>query len=79
MDRADLLSALKEKGINESLYSLDGMHSQSESYSIVQENEKYCVYYKERGKASQLAKELTEEEACNYVYSEFKSMFNWQN
>ena len=77
MNRVDLLSVLNEKGVNESLYSLNGLHSQSESYSIVQENDKYSIYYKERGKASQLTKELTEEEACNFVYNEFKSMFNW--
>ena len=77
MDRAGLLSILKSKGVNGSLYSLDGMHSQSESYSIVLENEKYSVYYKERGKVAQLAKELTEEEACDFVYKEFRSMFNW--
>ncbi len=77
MDKTELSSVLKEKGVNDSLYSLDGMHLQSESFSIVHEEDKYSVYYKERGKASRLAKELTEGEACNFVYNEFKSMFNW--
>jgi len=77
MDKSELLSALKSRGVNKNLYSLDGMHKQSESYSIVQEDGGCSVYYKERGKASKLAYKLTEEEACNFVYNEFKSIFNW--
>jgi hypothetical protein len=77
MDKVKLLSALKSRDVHESLYCLDGLHEQSESYSIVEVGDLFSVYYKERGEATELAKNLTEEEACDFVYSEFKSVFNW--
>mgnify|MGYP003650632947 CR=1 FL=1 len=77
MNRVNLLSALKSHNVNESLYSLDGFHKESESYSIVEEGQQFSVYYKERGETTELANNLTEEEACDFLYTEFKSMFNW--
>jgi hypothetical protein len=77
MNRDELRATLKQKGVNESLYCLDGPAKQSESYSIVEDGGAWKVVYKERGEFTDVAVNLTLEEACSLVYRMFKETFGW--
>jgi hypothetical protein len=74
-----LKEILTQKGVNESLYSIGQLASQSESYSIVKHDEKWKVVYKERGSFTDIETDLSENEACDLVYGMFKEMFDWKD
>ena len=75
MNRGELRRALVEAGINESMYSLDGPSSQSESYSLVEKAGEWQVLYKERGEFTQLGSYSTEEAACTKILELFSDVF----
>lgn len=77
MNREELREVLSRKGVNESLYSLDGLARQSESYSLVEGGGGWRVVYKERGKYIDLGVNLSEADACNMVYGLFRDAFDW--
>jgi hypothetical protein len=77
MTREELREKLIVKGVHESLYSLDCLAKQSESYSVIQENGIWKVVYKERGVVSEIATGLTQDEAYDLVYREFRAMYGW--
>lgn len=77
MNTNQLREALEKRRVNESLYSIKELASQSESYSIVEQDGKWRVLYKERGRFSEIEGGLTEEGACELVYNLFKQMFGW--
>jgi len=79
MTRNELQQKLKEKGVHESLYSLDGLENQSECYSVVHEGGVWKVVYKERGEVTEIAVGLSESEAYGFVYTEFQKAYGWQN
>lgn len=79
MTRDELQAKLTGKGVHESLYSLDGLVKRSECYCVVRENGAWKVVYIERGQISELAKGLTESEAYDFLYNEFRTVYGWQN
>jgi len=79
MTRNELQKKLAEKGVHESLYSLEGLAKQSECYSVVQEGGAWKVVYKERGEVTEIATGLSESEAYDLVYTEFQKAYGWQN
>lgn len=77
MNSDQLKEALTRKRVNESLYSLGQLASQSESYSVVRDGSNWKVVYKERGEFTDIETGLSEDEACDLVYRMFKKMFSW--
>ena len=77
MNRDDLKNILVCKRVDESLYSLNGPATDSESYSIVEDGGTWKVVYKERGDFSVIGVRLSEDEACDLVYQLFKDAFDW--
>jgi hypothetical protein len=77
MNRDELRDALARKRVNESLYSIDKLADQSESYSVVRDGDKWKVVYKERGEFTDIETGLTEDEACDLVYRLFRDAFCW--
>jgi hypothetical protein len=68
VNRQELQAALSRAGVHPGLYSLDGLASKSESYSLVHDGETWKVLYKERGEFRQLQAGLSESAACQLVY-----------
>jgi hypothetical protein len=79
MTRDELQAKLSAKGVDESLYSLDGLVNRSECYCAVPENGTWKVVYIERGQVSEIATGLTQSEAYDFIYSEFRTVYGWQN
>lgn len=77
MTRDELQAKLVEKGVHESLYSLDGLVKRSECYCVVPENGAWKVVYIERGEVSEIAAGLTQSEAYDLLYSEFRTVYGW--
>lgn len=77
MNRDELRAALVRRRVNESLYSIDKLADQSESYSVVRDGDRWKVVYKERGEFIDIESGLTEEEACDLVYRMFADAFCW--
>lgn len=76
MTKEDLQAILIEKGVPAQIYSLDGLKN-GECYCVVRENEKWKVVFMERGHISDIALGLTQTEAYELLYNEFRSMYNW--
>ncbi len=79
MTRDELLARLSSKGVHESLYSLDGLSKQSESYSVIHDGEGWKVIYKERGQISEIASGLKQNEAYDCLYNEFQKIYGWKD
>lgn len=77
MNRDELRTALERKRVDESLYSIDKLADQSESYSVVRDGDRWKVVYKERGEFTDVETGLTEDEACDLVYRMFRDVFCW--
>ena len=67
MTRVELEQRLVQEGVPTDLYRLNG-GLPNEAYCIAQDEEKWVVYYSERGSKSGVKSFETEEEACNYFY-----------
>ena len=69
MKKDELKKALEDKGIPKELYNLDGIGRTDERFCI-ECNNKWEVYFCERGiKTTDLIFD-TEEEACQYIFEE---------
>ena len=79
MTREELQAKLAAKGVDPSLYSLDGLASHSECYCVLGEGEKWKVVYKERGEVSEISEFKTQSEAYEMLCGEFRRMFRWQS
>jgi hypothetical protein len=79
MTRDELQSKLVAKGVDPSLYSLDGLAERSECYSVVQEGALWKVLYKERGQITEIATGLTESEAYDLLYRKFRKAYGWES
>ena len=79
MNSDQLKEVLARKRVDESLYSLGQLASQSESYSVVKDGGKWKVVYKERGEFADIETGLSEDEACDLVYGMFRDMFGWDD
>lgn len=67
MKKDELKKALENKGIPKELYNLDGIGRTDERFCL-QCNNKWEVYFSERGiKTTDLIFD-TEEEACQYIF-----------
>jgi len=64
------------RGINETLYSLDGPAQGSESFSLVADASEWSVLYKERGEFQKLGSGLSESEACGLIYESLDQALN---
>jgi len=72
MNRENLRKLLDEAGVNPRFYSLDGPARWSESYSLVSDGSIYRVLYKERGEFTEVAGDLSEEEACTLIFQSLR-------
>ena len=68
MNRQELQERLTKAGVHSSLYSLDGLASDSESYSLVADGSTWKVLYKERGQFTKIRSGLSESQACLLLY-----------
>jgi hypothetical protein len=73
MNKNDLKQKLISSNIPKETYSLEG-GLPNEAYCINQIDDKWEVYYSERGQKSGLKIFDTEEEACEYFYNELIEM-----
>ena len=66
MNKKELKNILDKEGINPSAYCLDG-GLPNEQYVLSDDNERWSVYYSERGIRSNMNNFSSEGEACNYI------------
>jgi hypothetical protein len=71
MNREELRSQLERAGVHPGNYSLDGLATESESFSLVADGPAWKILYKERGEFSELQTGLSESEACQFIYRIF--------
>ena len=76
MKKAELEAALEAKKVPKQMYSLDGLKD-GECYCIVKDGEAWKVIYMERGRSSDIATGLSEDDAYGTVYNEFRAMYGW--
>ena len=67
MNRAELEKKLDALSIRKDAYAWSGM--QNEQYVLAQENDKWEVYYSERGSKTGLKEFANESSACDYMLS----------
>ncbi len=72
MNRTDLQQRLREEGIDELSYSLDGGFP-SERYVLSYEGNVWLVYYSERGQMTNLRTFQTESDACLHLLQQILS------
>ena len=73
MNRMELKSILEKEGVAKNLYSLYG-GLPSESYCLDKQNNKWEVYYSERGSKTDLEIFDTEDVACQYFLNKIKEI-----
>jgi hypothetical protein len=78
MKKDTLIKLLSDHNVPAQLYSLDGIAS-GECYCVVNENGVWKVAYSERGKVSDIQGGLTEDEAYDLIYREFREMYGWSS
>ena len=76
MKKDELIKTLNINKVPHQMYSL-GEIGRGECHCVVKENNLWKVIYVERGKISDVKTGLSEEEAYDLVYDEFKSMYGW--
>ncbi len=76
MKKEDLKAALVAKKVPKQMYSLDGLKD-GECYCSVRDGDSWKVVYMERGRSSDIAAGLTEGEAYDTIYNEFRAMYGW--
>lgn len=75
MNRIELEKKLKSAKVSNSLFSLDG-GLPNEKLCIDHENDKWVVYYSERGGRSGLVRFHLEDDACQYIYDSIMDVVN---
>lgn len=78
MKRDELEAKLSERGVHETLFSLNGLVKRSECYCAVQEDGTWKVIYIERGQALEIGRGLSQNDAYDLIYNEFKTAYGWQ-
>lgn len=78
MTKTELEIALAARGVPPQMYSLDGLKD-GECYCVVHDGNAWNVVYMERGRTSDVATGLSESEAYETVYREFRSMYGWSS
>lgn len=78
MKKDELVAHLCSRKVPRQMYSL-GEIGRGECYSVIPDFELWKVVYVERGKVSDIQSGLTEDEAYELVYQEFKNMYGWTN
>lgn len=78
MKKYDLVKILVDKKVPSQMYSL-GDIGRGECYCVVEDSGSWKVSFAERGKVTDIKTGLSEEEAYDLVYKEFKSMYGWKN
>jgi hypothetical protein len=77
MTRDELQAKLSAKAVHPSLYCLDGLARRNECYCVVHEGNAWKVVYIERAEPSDIATGLTESQAYDFVYEQFRKSFKW--
>lgn len=77
MNKNELKNALKNEGVSNELYSLEG-GVPSEKLCLDFENGKWIVYYSERGCRTGIMSFVMENDACKYIYDQIKAIVNGQ-
>jgi hypothetical protein len=72
LNRQELREALRRERIREDAYDLDGGHL-LETYTLGEANDKWFVYYSERGLESGKKEFASETEACEYLLNKLKN------
>lgn len=75
MNRKQLENLLLANGVHRELYSLNG-GLPNEAYCIEKENERWQVYYSERGIKTNIGYFANEEDACDCLLKEIKKIVN---
>lgn len=76
MKKAELEAFLSAKQVPRQMYSLDGLKN-GECYCVLHTEDLWKVVYMERGRTSDVAVGLSESEAYDVIYNEFRSMYGW--
>jgi hypothetical protein len=76
MTKTELEASLEAKKVPKQIYSLEGLRD-GECYCIVKDGDSWSVIYMERGRTSDIATGLSEDEAYDAIYHEFRSMYGW--
>ncbi|WP_368543478.1 hypothetical protein [Enterobacter soli] len=71
MNKIELSKKLESEKISKSLYSLDG-GLPNEKLCLDYYNEKWMVYYSERGCRTGLTEFIHEDDACLFIYDKIK-------
>ena len=77
MNRQELQNMLAQAGVHPSLYSLGQPAQSSESYSLIADGSDWKILYKERGQYEEVRAGLSEDEACQLMYSLLGPAFNF--
>jgi hypothetical protein len=76
MKKAELEATLETKKVPKQMYSLDGVKD-GECYCVARDGDAWKVIYMERGRSSDIAAGLSEEDAYDTLYHEFRAMYGW--
>ncbi|WP_373810615.1 hypothetical protein [Porphyromonas macacae] len=77
MNREELKKELNRLKVKQSEYSLDGSMANWDTIVLVQEYKRWrVIYVDERGHQEELKSFKKEDEACMYIYNEFKRLIN---
>lgn len=74
LTKIELVSKLHDNNIPEYCYSID--NEKNESLCLLQENEKWIIFYSERGERNDSEYYDSEEIACECFFREVIDMFN---
>ncbi len=71
MKKQELRDLLAKEMVSRSIYSLDG-GLPNEKLCLDFKDNKWVVYYSERGLKTGLVEFITEDDACDYIYNKIK-------
>lgn len=69
MKKEELKIQLQKYGVAEWLYNLDGKGRNDERYCLIRKEQKWNVYFSERGIKTTDELFESEDEACQFIYS----------
>jgi sugar/nucleoside kinase (ribokinase family) len=72
MNKDELLQALRQEGVRDDAFDLDGGHL-SETYTLSESSDRWFVYYSERGLESGKKDFDTQSAACEYFFNLLKN------
>lgn len=73
MRKVELKELLEKEKVSKSIYSLDG-GLPNEKLCLDFEGSKWIVYYSERGLRTRIIEFIVEDDACDYIYSQIKTI-----